>query len=53
MDSLYAMQLVKVGDIFEQAKVIRVDKGLGLLLEIPSSPVPTPAYVYVSLFFTF
>nr|GMD47877.1 rRNA biogenesis protein RRP5 isoform X1 [Ipomoea batatas] len=40
--------LVKVGDIFEQAKVIRVDKGLGLLLEIPSSPVPTPAYVYVS-----
>ncbi|RAL51772.1 hypothetical protein DM860_010490 [Cuscuta australis] len=40
--------LVKAGDIFEQAKVIRIDKKLGLLLELPSSPVPTPAYVYVS-----
>ncbi|XP_016442839.2 rRNA biogenesis protein RRP5 [Nicotiana tabacum] len=40
--------LIKVGDIFDQSKVIRIDRGLGLLLEIPSSPVPTPAYVNVS-----
>ncbi|KAL3841171.1 hypothetical protein ACJIZ3_025762 [Penstemon smallii] len=37
--------LVKVGDIFDQSRVIRVDKGSGLLLEIPTFPVPTPAYV--------
>ncbi|KAJ0705044.1 putative suppressor of forked, tetratricopeptide-like helical domain superfamily [Helianthus annuus] len=40
--------LVKVGDIFDDSKVVRVDKGLGLLLEIPSAPIPTPAYVNVS-----
>ncbi|PWA41653.1 Nucleic acid-binding, OB-fold [Artemisia annua] len=40
--------LVKVGDIFEDSKVIRVDRGSGLLLEIPSVPIPTPAYVNVS-----
>ncbi|KAL3341525.1 hypothetical protein AABB24_025863 [Solanum stoloniferum] len=40
--------LIKVGHIFDQSKVIRIDRGLGLLLEIPSSPVPTPAYVNVS-----
>ncbi|KAM3246622.1 rRNA biogeneis protein RRP5 [Capsicum annuum] len=40
--------LIKVGDIFDQSKVIRIDRGLGLLLEIPSSPVPTPTYVNVS-----
>ncbi|XP_010317858.1 rRNA biogenesis protein RRP5 [Solanum lycopersicum] len=40
--------LIKVGDIFDQSKVIRIDRSLGLLLEIPSSPVPTPAYVNVS-----
>ncbi|XAR68636.1 hypothetical protein NMG60_11003830 [Bertholletia excelsa] len=40
--------LVQAGDIFDQSKVIRVDRGLGLLLEVPTSPVPTPAYVSVS-----
>ncbi|KAL4578244.1 hypothetical protein LXL04_014364 [Taraxacum kok-saghyz] len=40
--------LVKVGDIFDDSKVVRVDRGSGLLLEIPSTPVPTPAYVNVS-----
>ncbi|KAI4310641.1 hypothetical protein MLD38_035604 [Melastoma candidum] len=40
--------LVKVGDIFENAKVVRVEKGSGLLLEIPSSPVFSPAFVSVS-----
>ncbi|KAF4369032.1 hypothetical protein F8388_013361 [Cannabis sativa] len=39
---------VKVGDIYEDLKVVRVDRGLGLLLEIPTSPVPTPAYVSIS-----
>ncbi|KAL9999138.1 putative suppressor of forked, tetratricopeptide-like helical domain superfamily [Helianthus debilis subsp. tardiflorus] len=40
--------LVKVGDIFDDSKVVRVDKGLGVLLEIPSASIPTPAYVNVS-----
>ncbi|XP_076905789.1 rRNA biogenesis protein RRP5-like [Bidens hawaiensis] len=40
--------LVKTGDIFDDAKVVRVDRGSGLLLEIPSAPIPTPAYVNVS-----
>ncbi|XP_057768681.1 rRNA biogenesis protein RRP5 isoform X2 [Salvia miltiorrhiza] len=40
--------LVKVGDIFEQCKVVRVDKGSGLLLEVPTVPVPTPTYVNVT-----
>lgn len=39
--------LLKTGDIFDHSKVIRIDRGVGLLLEIPSSPVPTPAYVSV------
>ncbi|CAL9220483.1 unnamed protein product [Arabidopsis halleri] len=32
------------GDIFDKAKVVRIDKS-GLLLELPSKPTPTPAYV--------
>ncbi|TQD85713.1 hypothetical protein C1H46_028765 [Malus baccata] len=40
---------VKIGDICDASKVVWVDRGLGLLLEIPSTPVPTPAYyVYIS-----
>lgn len=39
---------VKVGDKYDDSKVVRVDKGLGLLLEIPSTPVSTPAYVSIS-----
>ncbi|PPD84400.1 hypothetical protein GOBAR_DD18640 [Gossypium barbadense] len=39
---------VNIGDIFDQSKVVRVDRGFGLLLEIPSKPVSTPAYVNVS-----
>ncbi|WOG99939.1 hypothetical protein DCAR_0519295 [Daucus carota subsp. sativus] len=39
--------LVNAGDIFDNSKVIRIDRGLGLLLEVPSLPVPTPAYVRV------
>ncbi|KAH6781199.1 RIBOSOMAL RNA PROCESSING 5 [Perilla frutescens var. hirtella] len=40
--------LVKIGDIFEQCKVVRVDKGSGLLLDVPTVPVPTPTYVNLS-----
>uniref|UniRef100_A0A7N0TNV2 rRNA biogenesis protein RRP5 n=1 Tax=Kalanchoe fedtschenkoi TaxID=63787 RepID=A0A7N0TNV2_KALFE len=36
---------VKIGDIYDCAKVVRVDRGLGLLLEIPSAPTSVPAYV--------
>ncbi|KAL5976746.1 rRNA biogenesis protein rrp5 [Asimina triloba] len=38
---------VKMGDIYEDARIIRVDGRFGLLLEIPSEPVPTPVYVGV------
>lgn len=41
------MQHVKIGDIYDNSKVVRVDKGSGLLLEIPSIPEPTPAFVNV------
>ncbi|KAK6945417.1 hypothetical protein RJ641_026519 [Dillenia turbinata] len=41
-------KLVKTGDIFEQSKVVRVDRGLGLLLEVPSASTSTPAYVSIS-----
>ena len=44
------MQNVKIGDIYEQSKVVRVDRGLGLLLDIPSTPVSVPAYVNVCSF---
>ncbi|CAI9097447.1 OLC1v1033877C1 [Oldenlandia corymbosa var. corymbosa] len=40
--------LVQAGEIFDQSKIIRIDKDFGLLLEVPSSPAPTPAYVSVS-----
>lgn len=36
---------VKTGDIYDHSKVIRVDRGLGLLLEVPSTPASTPTYV--------
>lgn len=39
---------VKIGDICDDSKVVRVDRGLGLLLEIPSTQVSTPAYVSIS-----
>ncbi|KAI3985621.1 hypothetical protein MKX01_033904, partial [Papaver californicum] len=38
---------VKTGDIYDSARVVRVDRGFGLLLEIPSTPVPTVAYVSI------
>ncbi|GAB4851487.1 hypothetical protein Ancab_030889 [Ancistrocladus abbreviatus] len=39
---------VKTGDICDQCKILRVDKGVGLLLQVPSEPVLTPAYVTIS-----
>ncbi|XP_051148647.1 rRNA biogenesis protein RRP5 [Andrographis paniculata] len=36
---------VKIGDIFDQSKVVRIDKDSGLLLEVPTLPVPTATYV--------
>jgi rRNA biogenesis protein RRP5 len=39
---------VKIGDIYENSKVVRVDKGSGLLLEVPSIPESTPAFVSIS-----
>ncbi|TKY53223.1 RRP5-like protein [Spatholobus suberectus] len=39
---------VKIGDIYDSSKVVRVDKGSGLLLEVPSIPEPTPAFVSIS-----
>ncbi|GMJ14782.1 Ribosomal RNA Processing 5 [Hibiscus trionum] len=36
-----------IGDIFDQSKVVRVDRGFGLLLDVPTKPVSTPAYVNV------
>ncbi|CAA7399281.1 unnamed protein product [Spirodela intermedia] len=38
---------VKTGDIYDTAKIIRVDMGIGLLLEIPSTPASSPAYVSI------
>lgn len=46
----FNVQPVKIGDICDGSKVVRVDRGLGLLLEIPSTPVSTPAYVSVCSF---
>lgn len=42
-----AVQHVKIGDIYDNSKVVRVDKGIGLLLQVPSIPGPTPAFVSV------
>jgi ribosomal protein S1/tetratricopeptide (TPR) repeat protein len=36
---------VKLGEIFDEAQVVRVDRGFGFLVELPSKPVPTPGYV--------
>lgn len=44
---LFFMQHVKTGDIFDNARIIRVDRGFGLLLELPSIPEVSPAYVSV------
>lgn len=41
-----SLQHVSSGGIFDEAKVVRIDKS-GLLLELPSKPTSTPAYVSV------
>lgn len=40
---------MKSGDIFDTSRVVRIDRGLGILLELPSEPVPTPCFVGVCL----
>ncbi|XP_042394409.1 rRNA biogenesis protein RRP5-like [Zingiber officinale] len=45
VDNIAPPAYVKTGEIYENSQILRVDKGLGLLLEIPSSPSPSPAYV--------
>lgn len=40
---------MKSGDIFDTSRVVRVDRGVGILLELPSEPVPTPCFVGVCL----
>lgn len=45
--TVFVVQHVKIGDIYDNSKVVRVDRGLGLLLEVPSIPEPTPAFVSV------
>ena len=45
--TVFDVQHVKIGDIYDNSKVVRVDRGLGLLLEVPSIPEPTPAFVSV------
>ncbi|XP_022156044.1 rRNA biogenesis protein RRP5 isoform X2 [Momordica charantia] len=39
---------VRIGDIYDSAKVVRVDRRSGLLLEVTSSPESTPTFVSVS-----
>ncbi|KAI0529621.1 hypothetical protein KFK09_002175 [Dendrobium nobile] len=36
---------VKTGEIYEKSCILRIDENFGLLLNIPSSPEHTPAYV--------
>ncbi|XP_065873040.1 rRNA biogenesis protein RRP5-like [Euphorbia lathyris] len=44
----FQQQHVNIGDIYDSAKVARLDKGMCLLLEIPYDPVSTPTYVSIS-----
>ncbi|XP_031485662.1 rRNA biogenesis protein RRP5 [Nymphaea colorata] len=39
---------VRAGDVYEDARIIRIDGRSGLLLEVSSSPIHTPAYVKTS-----
>ncbi|KAL3684900.1 hypothetical protein R1sor_002922 [Riccia sorocarpa] len=39
---------VQIGDAFTDAVVRRVDQTLGLLIELPSKPSPSAAYVHIS-----
>lgn len=38
---------VKLGEIFDEAQVVRVDHAFGVLVELPSKPVPTPGFVNI------
>ena len=45
--TVFVAQHVKIGEIYDDTKVVRVDRGSGLLLEVPSIPESTPAFVSV------
>ncbi|KAK1282151.1 hypothetical protein QJS10_CPB22g01233 [Acorus calamus] len=38
---------VNTGDIYDNSRIVRVDKRFGLLLELPSIPSPMPSYVSI------
>ncbi|KAL1331713.1 hypothetical protein HN51_048962 [Arachis hypogaea] len=38
---------VNIGDIYDESKVVRVDRGAGLFLEVPSIPESAPAFVSI------
>ncbi|URE17983.1 Suppressor of forked protein (Suf) [Musa troglodytarum] len=38
---------VQTGEIYDNSQILRVDRGLGFLLEIRSSPAHSPAYVSI------
>ncbi|XP_010934562.1 rRNA biogenesis protein RRP5 isoform X2 [Elaeis guineensis] len=40
--------IVRTGEIYDNSRILRVDRGIGLLLEVPSSPIPSPAFVSIS-----
>ncbi|KAG1347685.1 putative rRNA biogenesis protein RRP5 [Cocos nucifera] len=40
--------IVRTGEIYDNSRILRVDRGIGLLLEVPSFPIPSPAYVSIS-----
>lgn len=44
--TLTRMQNLKAGDIYDNSKVLRIDKKAGLFLEIPS-PTPIPGFISV------
>ncbi|PKA45582.1 30S ribosomal protein S1, chloroplastic [Apostasia shenzhenica] len=39
---------VKIGEIYDNSRVFRIDGNFGILLDIPSSPENTPTYVHRS-----
>ncbi|KAG1347586.1 Ribosomal protein S1-like1 [Cocos nucifera] len=40
--------IVRTGEIYDNSRILMVDRGIGLVLEVPSSPIPSPAYVSIS-----
>ncbi|MED6173008.1 hypothetical protein PIB30_055342 [Stylosanthes scabra] len=45
LDQRYVLSHVNIGDKYDDSKVVRVDRGSGLLLEVPSIPESAPAFI--------